>query len=456
MPRVIVKCRYYQTDKTHKNIGGLMKYVATREGVDKRTDEWKNQAATDEQINMINHIIATIPACQQSIEFGYYERSKTRGDASEFISSAIETHPQLMQENSYLSYMAMRPRVDKGTEKHGLFSDSDKVLDLDDEVEKLRQFNGNVFTVIVSLKREDATRLGYDNAERWKGLARAHIDYIAEQYKIPKKDLRWYAAFHNESHHPHIHMLLYSTNETAPGYINNKGINNLRHMFGTEIFADDIRKIYDRQTEVRNKLTDEARSRFKALIDSVNNGGFVNEKLLRKLEELARRLRCCKGKKQYGYLPKGLKDLVDEIVEDVSVDDRIRELYDIWYQAKCAVYETYTDVHPEKLPLSKEKVFKPIRNALVQEAVQLRDEIIRNGEKANDYGSKTAKSESKNEKKNGAGHKGKVMGAALRFGRSMARVFEDNLKKYDPDEDDIDKQLRREIQAVKNGQNLVM
>ena len=433
-----------------------MKYVATREGVDKRTDEWKNQAATDEQINMINHIITTIPACQKSIEFGYYEHSKTRGDASEFISSAVETHPQLMQENSYLNYMAMRPRVDKGGGKHGLFSDSDKVLDLDDEVEKLRQFSGNVFTVIVSLKRDDAMRLGYDNAERWKGLARAQIDYVAEQYKIPKKDLRWYAAFHNEAHHPHIHMLLYSTNKEAPGYINNKGINNLRHMFGTEIFADDIRKIYDRQTAVRNRLTDEARSKFKALIDAVNNGSFVNDSLLRKLEELARRLKYCKGKKQYGYLPKGLKDLVDEIVEDVSVDDHIQELYDIWYQAKCAVYETYTDVRPEKFPLSKEKVFKPIRNALVQEAVRLGNEISYIGSKANESGTKTAKTESKAEKKRGAGHREKVIGAALRFGRSIARVFEDNLKKYDPDEEDIDKQLRREIQAVKNGQNLVM
>lgn len=456
MPRVIVKCRYYQTDKTHKNIGGLMRYVATRQGVDKRTDEWKNQQATDTQTEMINQILHAAPTCQKMPEFSYYDLSKTRGDASEFISAALESHPHLMQENSYLSYMALRPRVEKGPGKHGLFSDSDRVLDLDAEVEKLRRFSGNVFIVIVSLKREDAERLGYDNAERWKGLARSQIDFIAEQYKIPKKDLRWYAAFHNESHHPHIHMLLYSTNEMAPGYINNKGINNLRHMFGTEIFADDIRKIYDQQTSVRNRLTDDMRSQFKTLVGAVNNGSFIDEKLLSRLEELARRLRYCKGKKQYGYLPKGLKDLVDEIVEDVSDDDHIQELYDIWYQAKCSVYETYTDVRPEKLPLSKEKVFKPIRNAVVQEAVRLGDEINHSGSKTSEAGSQTIKTESNSEKKRGASHKEKVTSAALRLGRSMARVFEDNLKRYDPDEDDIDKQLRREIQAVKNGQNLVM
>ena len=455
MPRVIVKCRYYQTDKTHKNIGGLMKYVATRQGVDKRTDEWKNRPATDTQTEMINQILLAVPTCQKIPEFSYYDLSKTQGDASEFISAALESHPHLMQENSYLSYMALRPRVEKGPGKHGLFSDSDRVLDLDAEVEKLRRFSGNVFTVIVSLKREDAERLGYDNAERWKGLARSQIDFIAEQYKIPKKDLRWYAAFHNESHHPHIHMLLYSTNETAPGFINNKGINNLRHMFGTEIFADDIRKIYDRQTSVRNRLTDDMRNQFKTLVDAVNNGGFIDEKLLSRLEELAQRLRYCKGKKQYGYLPKSLKDLVDGIIDDVAANEGIQKLYDVWYQAKCLVYETYTDVRPEKLPLSKEKVFKPIRNALVQEAIRLGDEISR-GSKPKDNENTKSKNKAGSHEKSSSSNREKVVGAALRFGRSMARVFEDNLKKYDPEEDDIDRQLRREIQAVKNGQNLVI
>lgn len=454
MPRVIVKCRYYQSDKTHKDIGGLMRYVATREGVDKRTDEWKNQKATDSQIEMINHIVSTLPVCQKMTEYVYYAKSKTRSDASEFISSAIESHPQLLQDNSYLQYMALRPRVDKGTGKHGLFSDSDRVLDLNEEVEKLRQFDGNVFTVIVSLKRDDAERLGYDNAERWKGLARAQIDYIAEQYKIPKMDLRWYAAFHNEAHHPHIHMLLYSTNKERPGYINKTSINNLRHMFGTEIFADDIRAIYDRQTNARNRITEDMREQFKAIINEINNGALVNEQLLLKFRELARRLRGCKGKKQYGYLPKSIKELVDEIVDDIAADERIDQLYDIWYKAKCSVYETYTDVKPEKHPLSKEKVFKPVRNALVSEALRLNDELRHVYFTSADKKSPDTKSERKNVS---AVRREKAVDAALHFGRCIARVFGDNLRRYDPqDDEDIDKQLRREIQAVKNGQNLVM
>ena len=454
MPRVIVKCRYYQSDKTHRDIGGLMKYVATRDGVDTRNSELQKQKASDRQIEMINHIVSTVPGCKKLPEYSYYTRSQARIEASEFISSAIESHPQLMSDNTYLQYMALRPRVDKGQGKHGLFSDSGSELDLDAEVEKLRQFDGNIFTVIVSLKRDDAERLGYDNAERWKGLARAQIDYIAEQYKIPKKDLRWYAAFHNEAHHPHIHMLLYSTNKERPGYINKIGINNLRHMFGTEIFADDIQAIYDRQTNARNRITDDMRAQFKSLINEINNGALVNEQLLSKIRELARRLRGLKGKKQYGYLPKSVKELVDEIVDDIAADDRIEQLYDIWYKAKCSVYETYTDIKPEKLPLSKEKVFKPVRNALISEALRMNDELKRVYFTSTDKKRPDTKSERKSAS---AGRREKAVDAALRFGRCIARVFEDNLRRYDPeDDDDIDKQLRREIQAVKNGQNLVM
>ena len=445
MPRVIVKCRYYQTAKTHKDIGGLMKYVATREGVDKRTEEWKNQSAAAAQTEMINNILSRFPACKKTSEYGYYAKSGTRGDASEFISVAIESHPQIMHEDSYLRYMATRPRVDKGDGKHGLFSDSDRVLDLEDEVEKLRQFNGNVFTIIVSLKREDAERLGYNNAERWKGLTRAQIDYIAEQYKIPKKDLHWYAAFHNESHHPHIHMLLYSSNAESPGYINNKGINNIRRMFGTEIFADDIRAVYDRQTRARNRLTSEMRSEFKRLVSDVLAGALINETLLSKLIELAKRIDGCSGKKQYGYLPKGIKDLVDEIVDGIANDERVQRMYDLWYEAKCSVFETYTDKKPDKLRLSQEKVFKPIRNALVYEAARLGKELRDQTRK--DYG---------NKKNGGIGGRTSAVNAAVRFGRSIARVFYDNYKKYDSDEEDIDRKLKREIEAVKNGQNIVM
>jgi hypothetical protein len=280
-------------------------------------------------------------------------------------------------------------------------------------------------------------------------MIRAHIDKIAEAHRIPVTDLRWYGAFHNESHHPHVHLLLYSTAEKDNAFISNYGMNSLRHLFGTEIFKDELREIYDRQTDVRNKLTNEMRSMFRKSIGDVEAGKFISNSLLVKIDNLARRLSGCKGKKQYGYLPKGVKDIVDNIVDELSRDSRIERLYDLWYQAKCSVNATYTDQLPEKKPLSKEKEFKSVRNALVYEATRLSSELSHDSNQKSQRLPKTKKS-------GGNSHNTSVVNAALRFGSHLARVFYDNFKKYDPEEDDIDKRLRQEIRTIKNGQNLVM
>jgi len=447
MPRIIVKCHYYKTTGKHRNVGGYLKYIANREGVEKLKDEWKNAPITEKQAELIREIVTRFPSSKRTEEYSELQNVQIRANASEFISSALELHPELLNSEGYLKYMATRPRTELTDGKHGLFSDSDKPLDLESEAKALETFEGNVFTVIVSLKREDASRLGFDNAERWRSFIRANIDLLAEQYGIPKQHLKWYGAFHNESHHPHIHLLLYSTDPERPGFIKIDGINKIRSAFGTSIFQDDLKCIYDKQTKVRNRITDEMRTEFKNLVNAVANGSFINDGLLMKIEGLARRLNGCTGKKQYGYLPKGIKSIVDEIVDEVSKDERITKLYDLWYKAKCQVFETYSDRPPEKKPLSKEKSFKPIRNALVYEAAHLGNSI-----KKSEWNS-TSQNRAK---LNGIAHRDKVFNAALRFGKSLSRIFDDNFKKYDPEDDDIDKQLRREIQAVKNGQNLVM
>ena len=457
MPRIIVKCHYYKNVSSRKSMGGYLNYIAKREGVEPLKDEWKNAPVTERQNELIQTIITKLPSVKKSSQYTDLQYAQTRSNASEFISHCVELHPQLLQEDSYLRYMATRPRTEKAYGSHGLFSDSDKPLDLESEVKALESFDGNVFTVIVSLKREDASRLGYDNANRWRDFIRANIDMIAEQYGIPKQHLKWYGAFHNESHHPHIHLLLYSTDQDHPGYIRLNGINKMRSSFGTMIFQDDLREIYDRQTKLRNQITDTMREEFKSLLDSVKNGSVLDDSFLLKFEELALHLNECKGKKVYGYLPKGVKSLVDELVDEVSVDENVQSLYDFWYRAKCSVFETYTDTMPEKLALSKEKAFKAVRNALVYEASRLGYELSRRDSISGiDIRSGAKKASSTGNKTNGTYHNRIVISAAMRFAGSLSQVFYDNYKKYDPEEDDIDKQLRREIWAVKNGQNLVM
>ena len=453
MPRIIVKCHYYKTTGKHRNVGGYLKYIAKREGVEKLKDEWKNAPITEKQNELIKEIVTRFPSIKRTEEYSELQNVPIRANASEFISCALEHHPEFLNSEGYLRYIATRPRTERTDGKHGLFSDSDKPLDLESEAKALESFEGNVFTVIVSLKREDASRLGFDNAERWRSFIRANIDLLAEQYGIPKHRLKWYGAFHNESHHPHIHLLLYSTDPEHPGFIKINGINKIRSTFGTSIFQDDLKCIYDKQTKVRNRITDDMRSEFKMLVDAVKNGSIIDDSLMSKIEELARRLNGCSGKKQYGYLPKGVKALVDEIVDEVSKNEGIEKLYDLWYKAKCQVFETYSDKPPEKLPLSKEKAFKAIRNALVYEAAGLGFEISHTERQKNHSSNSEKHSEQKNR---GAHHSRSVMNAAIRLSYSLGQLFYDNYKKYDPDEDDIDRKLKREIEAVKNGQNLVM
>ncbi len=455
MPRVIVKCRYYKGGPGKGGLGGYMNYIATREGVEKLPKEQRIRPATGAQQELIMGMTAAVPSLKKTEEYGFYREEKTVGAASEFISFALERSPELIGSEGYLKYMATRPRVDKRGKEHGLFSSGGVDLNLDDEIKKLEAHKGNVYSVIISVKREDAQRLGYNSAERWQSMIGANIDRVAKEHHIPLTSMRWYGAFHNESHHPHVHMLLYSTDPKIPGHLTKKGIDSLRHLFGTEIFRNEIYETFDRQTEIRNRITQEMRERFRRLAEELRTGNSAGKEFQEKLAALADRLNGVSGKKQYGYLPKGIKALVDEAVDIVAADERVSGLYDLWYQAKCSVYQTYTDKMPEKLPLSKEKELKAIRNALVYEAaklgIQLRRSVLQLGGRHDVLQKLTSKSDRTRLDSI------RIRSAALRFFTSIAPVFENGFCKYEPSEDeDIDKQLRREIRAVKDGIQLVM
>ena len=452
MPRLILKCRYYQQSKLHTNIAGMLSYIAKREGVEKLEDSWKSASPTEAQLKMITAITDKCSGTTRTSEYREFCENRTRGSASEFIASALEDHPFLLEDKTYLDYIATRPRTEMVGGEHGLFSGEGVSINLKDEVEKMREFQGNVFTVIMSLKREDAERVQFNSAERWRNLIRANIGEIAEQHRIRPENLRWYAAFHNEPSHPHVHIMLYSTAENSQAYITNKGIENLRHTFGTQIFTHEIKEIYDKQTAVRNKLNAESKYEIQLLIDQINSGICASDELRNKLQTLAERLRQCpKSTKKYGYLPKGVKDLVDELVDEFEKTEPITSLYETWYRLKCEVWRTYTEQFPPKKPLSQEDAFKPIKNALINEAVKLGAEFTED-EKA-----EKKKPEYKADRKPAPVNKGlRVFNALVRFGYSLSQMFRDKFQSFDSEDEDIDKKLRQEIEAVKNGQNPTM
>ena len=486
MPRVIVKCRFYSTEKTVRDIGGLLKYLAMRPGVEKLGDGWLTEPVSKAQEDLILRFTEMHKGCRWLEEYGDYNTKRTKGAASEFISAVIENYPELLSNKTYLNYIATRPRAERIEGIHGLFSDHDVALDLYEESDRLREFNGNVFTVIVSLKREDAERLGYNTAERWRDLARSKIDLVAKEHGIPLGSLKWYGAFHNESHHPHMHLMLYSTSQEKSGFIDKKGIDRLRHLFGTEMFKYELADVYDEQTKQRDLLNADARDEISVLADKIKNGLADNGEFVLKFVTLAKRMQSVTGKKMNGYLPKSVKAMVNELVDLLEKDEDIERIYELWYQAKCAVYATYTDNPPPRKPLSQEEAFKPIRNAMIKEADELGKIllILDNERKAqtedmseNTDDNKLSKgggssrttnntdssaqnaniTQPKNNSNYTATRNGHIATSIIRLGNSLSRIFLDRFDeqaKHAPM--GVDSRLGREIEAKKKGKNISM
>ena len=203
-----------------------------------------------------------------------------------------------------------------------------------------------------------------DNLDRVAKMARA--------MKIPVEDFRWYAAFHDEGHHPHIHMVCYSTDGKS-GYLSKAGIAEIKSGLAKTIFRQELAEIYKKQTQRRDSLAEDAGDVLKNLIGQMQSGTLENEYIAQLMLQLAQKLKNTSGKKQYGYLKAPLKNIVDEIVDQLAKDPRIVEAYGLWYELREDVLRTYRDDLPERLPLSRQKEFKKIKNLVIQEAVKLGD-----------------------------------------------------------------------------------
>ena len=328
------------------------------------------------QQQFIQKILKDFPDSKDSLEYEDYLKNPTIGNASEFITRTMEDNAyEVMQTKTYADYIATRPRAQRfGT--HGLFTDDGVQIKLNEVSENLNQYGGNVWTIIISLRREDAERLSFNTGERWRDMLRSQTSLISENFHIPMQNLRWYAAFHNESHHPHVHLMVYSTEEKQV-YLSKQGVMKLRSSFAKDIFAQDLLCVYEKQTEYRDELKVNSREVIADIISKINSGVYDNPKLEEMLLNLADRLSKTSGKKVYGYLKSDVKAIIDSIVDEIASDERISALYDLWYEQRENVIRTYTDELPERIPLSQNKEFKSIKNAVIQEAMNIvTDRII--------------------------------------------------------------------------------
>lgn len=363
MARLILKSPYLKPGG-QRSPSGYLKYIATRDGVEMAKDTSGHLPATAQQEKEISALLKAHPDSMDSLEYLDFQAAPTRRNAEEFLRMIHDFHADTPKRDVYLRYIGQRPG------SNGLFTDEGVPIVLSAIQKEMNEHKGNIWTHIISLHREDAQRLGYDCAESWMHLLRSQRNQIAQQMKIAPENFRWYAAFHNEGHHPHVHMMAYSI-DPHEAYLSSKGIENIKSALAQEIFRQDLLHIYQKQTDIRDELRQESRDRLKEILDNINNGTLENFQLEQMLLQLSQKLSTVKGKKQYGYLNATTKKLVDDIVRELCKDSRIQELYELWYEQKEDVLRTYTDKMPQRIPLEQQKEFKSIRNAVVQAAQQL-------------------------------------------------------------------------------------
>ncbi len=368
MAKIIFTSRYFRNPK-RSNVGKLVKYMGTREGVEKLPNGIDNSPATKSQQRLINSITKHYPESKKYLEYKDYENSSSKSNVTEFIDTFIERNADRAEElNALVTYIAERPGVEK-LGKHGLFSQTDDKIDLDKVADDVANHNGIVWTHVISLKREDAERLGYNNADRWKKQVRTNMIEIAKAHNIQPSDIQWYAAFHNTTHHPHIHLLVYS--KSGQGYLTNKGIESMRSAFGNDIFRNEQYKLLEKQTEYRNKLKDEFDELFENVLDDSNYIFEPTPQLFNLILELRTQLDNCNGKKIYGYLPKRIKDTVNNILTELMKDENLSELYAKWNEINNQKLSLYHDNKNKFIPIEDNQEFRSIKNKIIEAVLNM-------------------------------------------------------------------------------------
>ena len=366
MVRLIQKSGYIKSG----GAGGYMKYIGTRERVEKLEG---SRPVTESQRLFIENLLQDFPDTKDLDEYEDYRTAPTSGTASSLISAALDANAhEVVGREGYMKYIATRPRVERHGE-HGLFSN--RPVSLDTSLKEVEEHPGNVWTFIWSLRREDAVRLGYDHAESWQKLIKAHQVEIAEAMKIPPDQLRWCAAFHDEGGHPHVHAMVWSA-DPKRGHLTREGINTIRSQLTNDIFQDELYSLYQEKDISYKELVSTARQSMRELAKKMQTELCDSPTIGEKMLALSQSLETAKGKKVYGYLKKSTKAQVDDIVNELAKLPEVAECYAVWNKLRDDLEGYYKDAHRQHLPLSQQKEFRAIKNLVIQEAENLRRNIF--------------------------------------------------------------------------------
>ena len=369
MPRLVVVSRYLKSGSS-KNLSNYVKYIATREGAATVKENNGTAPATKAQQELITSLLKDFSDSKNSFAYEEYRSSPTQKNASKFIEETIEHNSDIVaNKKNYMGYLANRPGAVKFG-SHGLFSQTDEPISLQNVAKEVSEHKGNVWTHVVSLRRDDAQKMGYDNLNAWRELIKRQIPNIAKHSKIDMKNLKWYAAFHNKETNPHVHIVVYSTDERE-GFLTKQGCDKIRSGFMNDIYADELKHLYQQQTDTRDLLKAESAKIMKQLSSDIADVNHIDTEIVDLMQKLHGQLKNTKGKKVYGYLNKDTKQIVDEIFLRLSQNESIKKMYKLWCDMEQSKHDFYSSAKVDFPVMVDNEHFKSVKNMIIRSAAEI-------------------------------------------------------------------------------------
>lgn len=376
MPKLIVTSRYLKSGSgKKKQLYHYVKYIATREGSVPIPNANETAPATKNQQELISSLLNDFPDSKELFEYEDYQKDPTVKNGSALISEILDRNmDRLTSRKNYVGYLANRPGAVKFG-SHGLFSQSDEPINLEKVAKEIANHGGNVWTHVVSLRRDNAQAMGYDNLKAWRELVKRQIPNIAKNQKIDMANLKWYAAFHDKKTNPHVHIIVYSDNERE-GFLTNHGIEKIRSGFANDIYADELHNLYAQQTDLRNLMKKESEQLMQKLADNISQNDVDNAELIDLVAKLHEQLNSSKGKKVYGYLKADVKKTVDEIFIRLSENESIQKMYSLWCEMEQQKHDVYSSAKLQFPKLADNKEFKSVKNMIIRTVLDMNSPVV--------------------------------------------------------------------------------
>ena len=369
MPKIIVTSRYLKSGNK-KNIRNYVKYIATRPGSVTKDTPNEDKQVTEKQKKLIETMLKDFPDSRTIYEYDDYVANPNQNSASAFISEVIERYSDRMDSmQNYISYLANRPGAVKHG-KHALFSQEDKEIELNKVAKEIAEHKGNVWTHVVSLRREDAEKMGYTDLNSWRELILRNIPVIAKQSKIDMRNLKWYAAFHDKKTNPHVHIVVYST-DTKEGFLTKAGIEKIRSAFANDIYHDELYSLYGQQNTLRNKLKKESEELMSSLSVLSKDDFEMSSEMIQLVTKLFTQLKEHKGKKYYAFLRPEVKQTVDEIFSQLADNEKVKKMYELWCELEQKKHDTYSSAKITFPPLTDNVQFKSVKNMIIKTVLDM-------------------------------------------------------------------------------------